>query len=290
MSQPSLLMPTPPATAVWDWSAVPDSAIQSNSDNDKAVTKAKYDERQHQKKVQKDQKAAEEAAAQERAEAEHWEREVVELCRQEEAECQEREENECQEKEENEHWEREEAQAWVASQIEGGGSQSCDPEVSSSTLAESNPVLAEGAEVNCTYELAKAKQCIPASTKKVWKCIVLAESTSPRASEKKKRAWAKSLEVEVVGGSSQAKKGKSVTCDTSITGGLYAIAAMIDWHTKEMAQLWQMVKMLGSSHCHVIESMAELLQEMTYPEPELPTESGSGESKEAEALNELGQK
>ncbi|KAI6104942.1 hypothetical protein EDD16DRAFT_1524524 [Pisolithus croceorrhizus] len=279
MSQPSLLMPTPPATAVWDWSAVPDSAIQSNSDNDKAVTKAKYDERQHQKKVQKDQKAAEEAAAQERAEAEHWEREVVELCRQEEAECQEREENECQEKEENEHWERE---AWVASQIEGGGSQSCDPEYWQRGCRVRG---GHKAEVNCTYELAKAT-----STKKVWKCIVLAESTSPRASEKKKRAWAKSLEVEVVGGSSQAKKGKSVTCDTSITGGLYAIAAMIDWHTKEMAQLWQMVKMLGSSHCHVIESMAELLQEMTYPEPELPTESGSGESKEAEALNELGQK
>ncbi|KAI6103319.1 hypothetical protein EDD16DRAFT_1700560 [Pisolithus croceorrhizus] len=249
MSQPLLLMPTPPATAVQDWLAVLDSAIQSDSDDDEAV--------------------AEEAAAWERAEAEHQEREVAELHRQEEAECQEREENECWEKEENEHWEREvnehqewEVQAQAASQTEGGGSQSCDPE----------------------------EQCMPTGTKKVWKCIVLAESMSLRAGEKKKHAWAKSLEVEVVGGSLQAKKGKSVACDTSITGGLYAIATMIDWHTKEMAQLWQMVKTLGSLHHHVIESMAELLQEMMYPELELPAELGSEESEEAEASDELGRK
>ncbi|KAI6117654.1 hypothetical protein EDD16DRAFT_1519894 [Pisolithus croceorrhizus] len=62
---------------------------------------------------------------------------------------------------------------------------------------------------------------------------------SPRASEKKKHAWAKSLEVEV---------------------------------------LQQMVKTLGSSHSHMIESMAELLQEMTYPELELPAESGMSEN------------
>ncbi|KAI6099403.1 hypothetical protein EDD16DRAFT_1717944 [Pisolithus croceorrhizus] len=269
ISQPSLLIPTPLATAVWDWSAVPDSAIQSNSDNDEAVAKAKYNKRQHWKKVQKDQKAAEEAVAWERAEAEPQEREVAELHRQEEAECWEREENEHQEKEENECQEREvnkhrewEVQAWVASQIEGRGSQSCDPE----------------------------EQCMPASTKKVWKHVVLAESMSLRDSEKKKHAQAKSLEVEVVGGSSQAKKGKSVACDTSITGGLYAIATAIDWHTEEMAQLRQMVRTLGSSHHHVIESMAELLQEMTYPELELPAESGSEESEEAKALDKLGQK
>ncbi|KAI6095887.1 hypothetical protein EDD16DRAFT_1526160 [Pisolithus croceorrhizus] len=331
MSHPLSLMPTPLATTVQDWSAVLDSAIQSDSNNDEAVAKAKYDERQHQKKAQKDQKAAEEAAAQERVEAECQEREAVELHRQEEAERWEREENEHQEREENEHQEREEnehqereAQAWVASQVEGGGSQSHDPEVSLSTPAESNPVLAEGlqsqggpqadhmtcarcarAEVDCTYELAKAskhgkkscdrclsmkEQCVPAGTKKVQKCVVPAESMSPRASEKKKHAQAKSPEVEVVGGSSQAEKGKSVACDTSITSGLYAIAAAIDWHTEEMVQLWQTVKTLGSSHCHVIKSMAELLQEMTYPELELPTESGSEESEEAEALDEPGQK
>ncbi|KAI6101691.1 hypothetical protein EDD16DRAFT_1716374 [Pisolithus croceorrhizus] len=338
MSQPSSFMPTPPATAVRDWSVVPDSAIQSDSNDDEAVAKAKYDERQHRKKVRKDQKAAEEAAAQERAEAERWEREA-ELRRQEEAERREREESEHWEKEENERWEKEEterqereeterqeweAQAWAASQTEGGGSQSRDPEVSSSMPAESNPVPAEGsqsqggsqadhvtcaqcarAEVDCTYELAKAskhgkkscdrcslmkEQCVPTGTKKVRKRIVPAESTSPRASEKKKRARAKSPEVEVVGGSSQAKKGKSVTCNTSITGGLYAIAAAIDQHTKEMVQLWQTVKMLGSSHHHVIESMAELLQETTYAELELPAESGSEESEEAEASDEPGWK
>ncbi|KAI6094045.1 hypothetical protein EV401DRAFT_2084855 [Pisolithus croceorrhizus] len=230
MSQSSLLMPTPPATTVWDWLAVLDSAIQSDSDDDKAV--------------------AEEAAAWERAEAECREREVAELHRQEEAERWEREENERREKEENEHWEREENE----------GSQSRDPE----------------------------EQCVPAGTKKVQKHVVPAESASPRAGEKKKHAWAKTPEVEVVGGSSQAEKGKSVACDTSITGGLYTIAAMIDRHTKEMVQLQQTVKTLGSSHCHMIKSMAELLQEMTYPEPELPAESSSEESKEAEASDELG--
>ncbi|KAI6102067.1 hypothetical protein EDD16DRAFT_1525689 [Pisolithus croceorrhizus] len=303
MSQPSLLMPIPPATAVRDWLAVPDSAIQSDSDDDEAVAKAKYDERQRRKKARKDQKAAEEAAAQERAEAERREREAAKLCRQEEAERREREENERREKEETERREREEnerqereanecrereAQARVASQTEGGGSQSRDPEVSSPTPAESNPVPAEGsqsqggsqadhvtcarcarAEVDCTYELAKAT-----GTKKVRKCVVPAESTSPRAGEKKKRARAKSPEVEVVGGSSQAEKGKSVARDTSITSGLYAIAAAIDRHTEEMAQLQQTVKTLGNSHHHVIESMAELLQETTYAEPELPAESG----------------
>ncbi|KAI6107198.1 hypothetical protein EDD16DRAFT_1712554 [Pisolithus croceorrhizus] len=311
MSQPSLLIPTPPATAVQDWLAVLDSAIQSDSNNDEAVTKAKYDERQHQKKVQKDQKLAEEAVAQERVEAECQEREAVELHRQEEAEHWEREENKHWEKEENECWEKEvnecwewEVQAQVASQVEGRGLQSCDSVVSSSVQAESNPALAEGsqsqggpqadhvtcawcarAKVNCTYELAKAT-----STRKVWKHVVPAESMSLTASEKKKCAWAKSLGVEVVGGSLQAEKGKSVTHDTSITSGLYAIAAVIDWHTEEMVQLWQMVKMLGSSHHHVIKSMVELLQETTYPEPELPAESGSEESEEAEASDKLGQK
>ncbi|KAI6098719.1 hypothetical protein F5141DRAFT_1066779 [Pisolithus sp. B1] len=251
MSQPSLLMPTPLATTVRDWLVVLDSAIQSDSDDDEAVAKAKYNERQHWKKVQKDQKVAEEAVAQERVEAECQEREVVELHRQEEAERWQREENECWEREENERQEREENEA----------------------------------EVDCTYELAKAT-----STKKVWKRIVLAESTSLRAGEKKKHAWAKSPEVEVVGGSLQAKKGKSVTCDTLNTGGLYAIAAVIDWHTKEMVQLQQTVKTLGSLHHHMIKSMVELLQETMYPEPELPAESGSEESEEAEASDKLGWK
>ncbi|KAI6167567.1 hypothetical protein EDD17DRAFT_1504398 [Pisolithus thermaeus] len=149
--------------------------------------------------------------------------------------------------------------------------------------AEGRSHVTQRAKVNCTYELAKAT-----GTKKVQKHVVPAESASPRAGEKKKHAWAKTPEVEVVGGSSQAEKGKSVACDTSITGGLYTIAAMIDRHTKEMVQLQQTVKTLGSSHCHMIKSMAELLQEMTYPEPELPAESSSEESKEAEASDELG--
>ncbi|KAI6111460.1 hypothetical protein EDD16DRAFT_1521944 [Pisolithus croceorrhizus] len=250
MSQPLSHIPTPLATAVWDWLAVPDSANQSNSNNDEAVTKAKYNERQHWKK-----------------------REVAELHRWEEAEHQEREENECQEREANKHWERE-AWAQAASQVRGAGLQSHD-------LV---------AEVKCTYELANAgkcgkkscdwcsstkEQCVLVSTKKVQKCIVMEESTSPRASEKKKCARAKSPEVEIVGGSSQSEKGKGVAHDTLITRGLYAIAKAIDQHTKEMAQLQQMVKSLGSSHHHMIESMAELLQEMTYPVLELPAESGS---------------
>ncbi|KAI6094595.1 hypothetical protein EDD16DRAFT_1523603 [Pisolithus croceorrhizus] len=230
MSQPLLLIPTPLAITVQDWLVVLDSAIQSDSNDDKAVTKAKYDKRQHQKKVQKDQKVAEEAVAQERVEAECWEREVAELSLAE------------------------------GSQGQGG------PQADHMTCA-----WCTKAKVNCTYELAKAT-----STKKVWKCIVLAESMSPRASEKKKCACAKSLEVEVVGGSLQAKKGKSVTHNTLITGGQYAISTAIDWHTKEMVQLQQMVKMLGSLHHHMIKSMAELLQEMMYPELELPASQVSG--------------
>ncbi|KAI6101106.1 hypothetical protein EDD16DRAFT_1716682 [Pisolithus croceorrhizus] len=312
MSQPLLHIPTPLATAVQGWSAVLDSAIQSDSDDDKAVMKAKYDKRQHQKKAQKDQKAAEEAAAWERAEAECQEREAAELHRWEEAEHQEKEENEHQEKEENEHQEREvnkcwerEVEAWVASQVKGTGSQSHHSVVSLSALTEPDLALAEGSQSQGGSLLAKAskcrkkscdqcssvkEQCMLAGTKKVWKCVVLAESTSPRAGEKKKHAWAKSLEVEVVGGSSQTEKGKSVTCDTSITSGLYTIATVIDWHTEEVAQLWQMVESLGSLHHQVIKSIAELLQEMTYSEPELPAESGSEESKEAEASDELGWK
>ncbi|KAI6094594.1 hypothetical protein EV401DRAFT_2084232 [Pisolithus croceorrhizus] len=251
------------------------SAIQSDSNDDEAVAKAKYEERQHQKKAHKDQKVAEEAAAWERVEAECWEREAVELHRQEEAECWEREENECQEKEENECQEREEnecqeqeAQAWVASQVEGGGSQSCDSvhqqrghrvRGGHKWITQPVPGVLGLRSTALMYKLAKAKQCMPAGTKKVQKCIVPAESTSPRASEKKKHAWAKSPEVEVVGGSSQAKKGKSVTCNILITGGLYAITTVIDWHTEEMVQLQQMVKMLGSLHCHMIKSMVELL-------------------------------
>ncbi|KAI6102308.1 hypothetical protein EDD16DRAFT_1715945 [Pisolithus croceorrhizus] len=118
MSQPSSHIPTPPVTTVWDWSTVPDSAIQSNSNDDKAVTKAKYNERQHWKKAQKEQKVAEEAVAQERVEAECWERVVAELHRWEEAEHWEREENECWERGVSMHQEQE-AQAQVASQVEG---------------------------------------------------------------------------------------------------------------------------------------------------------------------------
>ncbi|KAI6120944.1 hypothetical protein EDD16DRAFT_1518617 [Pisolithus croceorrhizus] len=187
MSQPSSHIPTPLATAVLDWLVVPDSAIQSD-----------------------EQKAAEEAAAWERAENEHQEREAAELHRQEEAECWEREENKCWEREVDKHWEWE-VLAWAASQVKGTGSQSHDSVVSSSAPAKSTPALAEGsqsqggppadhmtcawcawAKVKCTYELAKAT-----STKKVWKCVVAEESTSPRASEKKKHVRAKSLEVEI---------------------------------------------------------------------------------------------
>ncbi|KAI6109040.1 hypothetical protein EDD16DRAFT_1711553 [Pisolithus croceorrhizus] len=67
----------------------------------------------------------------------------------------------------------------------------------------------------------------------------------------------------------------------SIIRGLYAIAEAIDWHTEEMVQLQQMVKLLSSSHHHVIKSMVELLQETTYPVPqalEVPAELSSEES------------
>ncbi|KAI6108693.1 hypothetical protein EDD16DRAFT_1522901 [Pisolithus croceorrhizus] len=257
MSQPLSLIPTPLATAVQDWLLLKPNMMRGSTG--RRCEKIKRWQRRLQPR---------------RGQRLSTGRERWWSCIGRRKLSTRREENECWEKEENEHWEREankhqewEAQAWAASQFEGRVSQSCDP------------------EVDCTYELAKAT-----GTKKVWKCIVLVESTSLRAGEKKKHAQAKSLEVEVVGGSLQAEKGKSVACDTLITGGLYTIATAIDWHTEEMAQLWQMVKMLGSLHHHMIESMVELLQETTYPEPELPAESGSEESEEAKALDKLGQK
>ncbi|KAI6104901.1 hypothetical protein EDD17DRAFT_1513221 [Pisolithus thermaeus] len=179
MSQPSSHIPTPLATAVLDWLVVPDSAIQSDGDDNEAVAKAEYNERQHWKK---------EAAAWERAENEHQEREAAELHRQEEAECWEREENKCWEREVDKHWEWE-VLAWAASQVKGTGSQSHD------SVHWQKGHKVRGA-TSRSHDLC-LEQCVPASTKKVWKCVVAEESTSPRASEKKKHVRAKSLEVEI---------------------------------------------------------------------------------------------
>ncbi|KAI6109041.1 hypothetical protein EDD16DRAFT_1711554 [Pisolithus croceorrhizus] len=88
MSQPPSHIPTPLATAVWDWAAVPDSAIWSDSNDNEVIAKA-----------------AEEATAWERVESEHQEREAAGLHRWEEAEHWEQEEIECQEKAEGNHWE-----------------------------------------------------------------------------------------------------------------------------------------------------------------------------------------
>ncbi|KAI6100956.1 hypothetical protein EDD16DRAFT_1526117 [Pisolithus croceorrhizus] len=95
--------------------------------------------------------------------------------------------------------------------------------------------------------------------------------------------------VTELGGGPQVDHMTCAWCTRAKVDCTYELAKA-NWHTEEMAQLQQMVKTLGSLHHHVIESMVELLQEMTYPELELPTESGSEESEEAKALDEPGWK
>ncbi|KAI6024218.1 hypothetical protein EDC04DRAFT_2900291 [Pisolithus marmoratus] len=66
-------LPTP--TATQDWTTAPEEAIQLESKDNQETADAKYAKHQHCKQVKKECKAAEEAAAHEREEAEHWEKE-----------------------------------------------------------------------------------------------------------------------------------------------------------------------------------------------------------------------
>ncbi|KAI6028241.1 hypothetical protein EDC04DRAFT_2605720 [Pisolithus marmoratus] len=69
-------LPTP--TATQDWTAILEEAIQSASDDDKETANAKYTKCQCRKHVRKECKAAKEAAACEKVEAERQEQEFWE--------------------------------------------------------------------------------------------------------------------------------------------------------------------------------------------------------------------
>ncbi|KAI6114203.1 hypothetical protein F5141DRAFT_1062681 [Pisolithus sp. B1] len=212
MSQPPSHIPTPLATAVWDWAAVPDSAIWSDSNDNEVIAKAKWEEAQHWEQ--------EEIECQEKAEGNHWE-----LAEHQEREAQAHQEQESMGRHEAQHQQR-------VPKAKGGCQLSTCPVLG--TKKSQKHVMPE-------ETVGTKTKCVPE------------ESMSLRAGEKKKHVRAKSPEVEIA----------------------------IDWHTEEMVQLQQMVKLLSSSHRHVIKSMVELLQETTYPVPqalEVPAESSSEES------------
>ncbi|KAI6004770.1 hypothetical protein EDD15DRAFT_2191549 [Pisolithus albus] len=306
MSQYTVNTGFPPATAILDWTAVPDKAIQSASDNDQTVADAKFAERQRRKRVRREQRAAAEAA-----EREHWEREEAERWEREEAERREREETERWEREETEHWEREEAErrereeaehrqreeaerrqresveiAWEAAE----GSQVATSRKGKEATRAETPVgpcaRCLHAQVECTFELAKVsrrgkkscdrctslkEQCkLPGGSKEVKAGTrgkrTPEDQTSPRAGEKKKRARAKSPEVEVVRGPSKAEAAESG--DGGIVQALHAIAEAIDWHTEEMREHRRLAKSQHETQRRFNNHLWELLQETEYQQVE----------------------
>ncbi|KAI5985323.1 hypothetical protein EDC04DRAFT_2615412 [Pisolithus marmoratus] len=195
-------LPTP--TATQDWTAVPDEAIQSASEDEQETADMKYAKCQCWKQAKKEQKAAKEAA---------------------------------------EHMRVAQAEA------EAG--------------------------VECMFELAKAskqrkkscdqcsglkEQCVLPGAKKK-KEQGAKEATSPRASDKKKRAQAKSLEVEVQAGPSRSK---NMAGEILVARGLHAIMAAIDWHTNEMAKHQEITKETQHMQRWFNDHLYELLQEMEY--------------------------
>ncbi|KAI6004795.1 hypothetical protein EDD15DRAFT_2359640 [Pisolithus albus] len=160
MSQYTINTGFPPATAILDWTAIPDEAIQSASDDDQTVADAKFAECQCRKRVRREQRAAAEAAEherQEREEAEHREREETERREREEAEHREREEAECQQQEEVERRQRESVE--IAREAAEGSQVATSRKGKEATRAEM-PVgpcaRCLHAQVECTFELAKA--------------------------------------------------------------------------------------------------------------------------------------
>ncbi|KAI6147520.1 hypothetical protein EDD17DRAFT_1514518 [Pisolithus thermaeus] len=266
MSQPPSHIPTPLATAVWDWAAVPDSAIWSDSNDNEVIAKGKYDERQHWRRAQKEQKAAEEATAWERVESEHQEREAAGLHRWEEAEHWEQEEIECQEKAEGNHWElaehqEREAQAHQEQESMRRHEAQMDSLVRSARHQQRVPRAKGGCQLSTCPVLVHASRYkeVPEACHARRNCGNKDQVCARR--EHVTEGW---LEKEACEGKESRSGDKA-----------------IDWHTEEMVQLQQMVKLLSSSHHHVIKSMVELLQETTYPVPqalEVPAELSSEES------------
>ncbi|KAI5995410.1 hypothetical protein EDD15DRAFT_2195438 [Pisolithus albus] len=303
MSQHTVNTGFPPATAILDWTAVPDEAIQLASDDDQTVADAKFAERQCRKRVRREQRAAAEAAEHERREreqAEHWEREETECREREEAERREREEAERQQREEVERCQQESVE--IAQEAAEGSQVATSRKGKEVTRAET-PVgpcaRCLRAQVECTFELAKVsrqgkkscdrctglkEQCkLPGGSKEVKAGTrgkrTPEDQTSPRAGEKKKRARAKSPEVEVVGGPSKAAAAESG--DGGIVQALHAITEAIDWHTEEMREHRRLAKSQHEMQCWFNNHLWELLQETKYRQVETD-ESEGDETSEGE--------
>ncbi|KAI5993406.1 hypothetical protein EDC04DRAFT_2613369 [Pisolithus marmoratus] len=84
---------------------------------------------------------------------------------------------------------------------------------------------------------------------------------SPRASDKKKWAQAKSLEVEV---QARPLRSESVAGEMLVAQGLHAIAAAIDQHTSKMAKHQEMAKETQCMQRQFNNCLYELLQETEY--------------------------
>ncbi|KAI5992163.1 hypothetical protein EDD15DRAFT_2197184 [Pisolithus albus] len=311
MSQYTVNTGFPPATAILDWTAVPDEAIQSASDDDQTVADAKFAERQRRKRVHREQRAAAEAAEherREREEAEHREREEAERREREETERREREEAEHREREEAERRQREEVERRQRESVEiareaAEGSQVATSRKGKEATRAETPVgpcaRCLHAQVECTFELAKVsrwgkrscdrctglkEQCkLPGGSKEVKAGTrgkrTLEDQTSPRAGEKKKRARAKSPEVEVVGGPSKAAAAESG--DGGIVQALHAITEAIDRHTEEMREHQRLAKSQHETQHRFNNHLWELLQETEYRQVETD-ESEGDETSEGE--------
>ncbi|KAI5981148.1 hypothetical protein EDC04DRAFT_2617614 [Pisolithus marmoratus] len=247
-------LPTP--TATQDWTAVPDKAIQSASEDEQEIADMKYTECQCWKRAKEEQKAAEEAAERVR---------VAQV----EAKCQEEEACEAQAKEARERAEHTQSEMPVMDEPRASAPVPAAPgnRPGTSVLvpAESGgPGLAEGlkcvrARVECTFELAKASKH---GKKSCDQCSGLKEQL-------------KSPEVEVQAGPSRSK---SVTGEMLVAQGLHTIAAAIDWHTSEMVKHQEMAKETQRMQRQFNNCLYELLQETEYQQVAEVGESSDEES------------
>ncbi|KAI5992336.1 hypothetical protein EDC04DRAFT_2613659 [Pisolithus marmoratus] len=259
-------LPTP--TATQDWTAVLDEAIQSASKDDQETADAKYAEHQCQKRVKKEHKVADEAAAHERvaqAEVERWERE-----------CQEKEEHSYTVNSETK-WskmpvvDRLRVSAPVGNRpgtsvpVPVGGSKVKGKSKAHDPVPVGPCAQCVRAEVECTFELVKAskhgkKSCDWRSGLKK-QCMLPGAEKKKKAGDKKKWVQAKSLEVQVQAGSSRSE---SVTGGILVAWGLQAIVAAIDWHTSEMVKHQEMAKETQCMQRQFNNHLYELLQETEY--------------------------
>ncbi|KAI6000019.1 hypothetical protein EDD15DRAFT_2362583 [Pisolithus albus] len=281
MSQYAANTGLPPASAILDWTAVPDEAIQSASDDDQQVADAKFAECQRRKRLQREQKAA-----------------AAECREREEAERREHEETEHQEREEAVHQEREPAERVQGYERQGEGNGTRPSGDPGGTL---QPVLTGPGPVHLQ------EQCKLLGVAKEGKegKRVPEDQTSPRASEKKKRtvkfvkgrwgelperspignewggyspysARARSPKVEVVGGPSKVPEAESG--GGGLVEALHGIAEAIDQHTEEMQEHRRLVKSQHETQRRFNNHLWELLQETEYQQVETDESEGDDTS------------